>query len=126
MQSLARSECIGEIRKKLLDLARDEETVCDVAARKMVFCRGFERFPTPKLRKRFHWLAHDPELSREELLDRIRKWIHAREFVLELPSACHVMGEEHDLCEGGADFTNEKLAASYEELFGQPVEVVPD
>ncbi|KAA3614295.1 MAG: hypothetical protein DWQ01_00915 [Planctomycetota bacterium] len=115
------------MRERLLKLAEDEgDTVCDVAAREVVFCRGFDRFPTPLLQERFAWMAHDPDIEREELLDRIRRWIHAREQVLDLPTACDVMKEEGDLCRGWATFNLEKLAASYQELFGQAVEVVAD
>ncbi len=118
------------MRTHLLDLLqKDDEgkTVCDVAAEQHIFCRGFDRFPTQVLRKRFPWLLHgEPGLSREEILKRIRKWIHAREFVLGIPTACDLMAEEKDLCEGWGAFSDEKIAASFEEMFGERVELLPD
>lgn len=114
------------MRAWLINHLKDEEdTVCDVAAREGVFCRGFDRFPTPILRKSFPWLAHDPEISREDLVDRIRRWINARKFVLSLPSACDVEACEKDMCMGFEGFDDEKIAASYQEMFGESVEILP-
>ncbi|TAH39634.1 MAG: hypothetical protein EYC70_02265 [Planctomycetota bacterium] len=108
-------------------LPDEEATYCDAAAKERVFCRGFDRFPTALLRERFAWLTHgDESLSREQLLDLIRRWIHAREFVLGLPSACDVMALECELCRGWDSFPNEKLAATHRELFGSEVRVLDD
>ncbi|MFQ5748331.1 MAG: hypothetical protein ACE5H3_02605 [Planctomycetota bacterium] len=117
------------MREHLLELLQghDGKTVCDVAAEQHFFCRGFDRFPDHILRKRFPWLLHgEPGLSRAEILKRIRKWIHAREFVLGIPTACDLMAEEKDLCEGWDGFTDEKIAASFEEMFGERVAIVPE
>ncbi len=125
MERLSREECVRRMRERLLELSGGEEelTVCDAAAEGRVFCRGFDRFPDHVLRERFPWLSQDGP-DREELLRRIREWIHAREFVLGLPTACDVMALEGDLCFGWDTFDDEKLAASYQELFGEEVEIV--
>lgn len=127
MERLTRSECIHRMQKWLAGrLQGDEDTVCDVAAREGVFCRGFDRFPTPILKKSFPWLSHDPNLTREQLLERVRKWIHAREFVLDEHDACDLMACEKDMCTGWQGFNDEKVSATYEEMFGEPVEIIPE
>lgn len=129
MRTLTRSEAARTIREHLYGIAQhaDDKVECDVAGEERVFCRGFDRFPTEYLRERFRWLAHgDRNLSREELLDLIRRWIQAREFVLNVCTACEVMAREEDLCRGTNSFSNEKLAASFQEVFGERVRVVDD
>ncbi|HEX9795170.1 MAG TPA: hypothetical protein VGC54_14395 [Planctomycetota bacterium] len=128
MERIRRSECIRRLRDELVSrLETDDDTLCDIAAREGIFCRGFDRYPTPILRERFPWLLHHEEgVDREELLDRIRRWIHAREFSGDLPTACDVMAVDGDLCHGWDTFPDEKLEATYLEVFHEPVQIADE
>ena len=44
--------------------------------------------------------------------------------VQQMPCACDVQTKLHDTCRGWHDFTNDQLAAYYEQIVGKPVRVV--
>ena len=123
-KTISRTEAIDRLRNELTKLADDENSVCKVAAKKGIFCKGFHRSSDGGLRRCYSWLdKRRPGMSREELEDLANRWQLARQEVNQLPIACDVQQKEHDSCNGWDDFTNKDLATFYFELTGAPIAV---
>jgi hypothetical protein len=119
-----RETAIFELRKKLLALAADEHSACEIAAQNGIFCGGFTRYTDEQLRQRYAWLVrHDPTISREKLEEIADRWQMARQMVNEMPLACDVQRVEHDTCGGWDEFTNDDLARFCEQMLGEKVVV---
>lgn len=123
-RSISRETAILELRKKLLTLAGDDHSACEVAAQNGIFCGGFNRYTDSQLRQRYAWLVrHDPTISREKLEEIADRWQMARQMVNELPLACDVQRVEHDTCGGWDEFSNDDLAGYFEQMLGEKVVV---
>jgi hypothetical protein len=128
MKKVTRDEAIDAIRGKLLTLVDSEHSMCEVASRLGIFCRGFSQHTTGELRKRYDWIVkNQPWLKREEVEDLANRWQLARQFVLGTPIACDTQAEDHEhhhACMGWREFTDEKLASFHRDLLGEEIEVV--
>jgi hypothetical protein len=117
---------IDELREKLAKLCDDEHSMCEVATRKGIFCRGFAQWKTHELKSRHDWIARSrPGLARKELEDLINRWQLARQYLNGFPLACDTQAIEHRTCDGWQGFTDEELAGFCVELGGEAVEIVP-
>ena len=122
---IPRNDAIARLRRELLELTDEENSICKVAAEKGLFCRGFLRYSDAELRKRYDWIAdRRPDLTREELEVIANDWQLAQQEVFELPIACDVQLRVHDTCRGWNDFTNEQLAKFYGQITGQEIAIV--
>jgi hypothetical protein len=122
---LSRQSVIAALRAELLTRA-DGRSICSLAAEQGIFCGGFRRFSDGDLRERLAWLVRKrPTAAREELEGLGDAWQLARQEVGNLPTACDVQTQEHDLCNGWDDFTDDNLATFYRELIGRAVTVIP-
>jgi hypothetical protein len=65
-----------------------------------------------------------PNISRDALESLANLWQLAQQEVKEMPCACDVQTRLHDTCRGWHDFTNDQLAAYYEQIVGEPVRVI--
>ena len=120
-----RNEAIARLRRELVELTDEENSICKVAAEKGLFCRGFLRYSDGELRKRYDWIAdRRPDLTREELEVIANDWQLAQQEVFDLPIACDVQQRVHDTCRGWNDFTNEQLAKFYGQITGQEIAIV--
>jgi len=129
MKTLTRDQAIDALRAKLLTFVDDEHSICEVATRRGIFCGGFAQWSAGELRKRHAWIvAGRPGVQRHELEDLANRWQLARQFVQGKPLACDVQADEHEnhhICRGWRDFTDERLAGFYRELLGEEVEIIP-
>jgi hypothetical protein len=108
---ISRSEAIGRLRRHLKTLTDDEHSMCQVAAKKGIFCHGFARWSDDELRKHFSGLVKQrPKLNRWQLEELANRWELARQIVQNVTLACDVQTKEHDTCRGWDDFGNEELA----------------
>ena len=124
-ESIERSEAINVLRSELVKRTDIETSACKFAAEKGLFCRGFARFGDGELRRKYNWInRRRPDMSRQELEEIANRWQLARQEVDALPVACDVQQQEHDMCLGWDDFTNEDLSRFYFELTGKTVVVV--
>lgn len=121
---LTRQEVLSRIREELLKLVDEEHSICQIAAQKGLFCRGFSRYTDEELRERYGWLLMRPRaLPRPRLEELANTWQLARQVVHDVPIACDVQQLEHDTCGGWDDFANEDLARFYEDLVGGKVTI---
>ena len=123
--AVSRQSLIAALRLELSNRA-DGRSICSLAADRGIFCGGFRRFSDPELRERFAWLVrHRPAVTRPELEALGDAWQLARQEVRGLDTACDVQCEEHDLCNGWDDFSDEDLATFYRSLTGKAISVGP-
>ena len=124
IETLNRNELISRLRRELMQGADEENSVCNVAAERGVFCKGFTRYTDEELRKRYDWIvAKNPVMTREDLERIANDWQLAQQEVHELPTACDVQQKVYDTCRGWNDFTNEQLAKFYFQLTGDEIAI---
>ena len=122
---IARSEAVGRLRQYLKSLTDDEHSICQVAAKKGIFCHGFARWSDEELKKHFAGLVQQrPKLNRWQLEDLANKWELARQVVDKVALACDAQTLEHDTCRGWDDFTNEDLSRFCADLLALDVVIV--
>lgn len=121
-QTVGRAEAIDLLRTELLKHTDCETSACKFAADSGAFCHGFSRFGKYELRRKYAWITRRrPNMSREELEEIANRWQLARQDVRELPTACDVQQQAHEMCNGWDDFSNEELGHFYAELTGRKV-----
>jgi hypothetical protein len=121
---ISRGEAIGRLRHYLKTLTDDEHSMCQVAAKKGIFCHGFARFSDEELKKRFAGLLSlRPKLNRWQVEELANRWELARQMVDGVTLACDAQTIEHDTCRGWDDFPNEQLARFCADLLGLDVAV---
>ena len=122
-EGISRQSLVAALRRELTNRA-DGRSICSLAAEQGIFCGGFRRFSDAELRDRFAWIASKrPASTRAELELLGDAWQLARQEVRDLPTACDVQSQEHDLCNGWDDFSDSDLATFYRELTGKEVTV---
>jgi hypothetical protein len=121
--AISRQEAIDALRPLLLKRA-DGHSLCSAAGVDGIFCLGFCRFSNAELRQRLPWLVRKrPEATRADIEELGDRWQLARQEVTGAATACDVQSEEHDLCNGWNDFSDDDLAKFYQELTGETVHV---
>lgn len=125
MRELTREEAIRELRAHLVTLVDDEHSMCQVAAEKNIFCRGFRRLNSSELREKYAWMAKkaDHQLTRSELEERANTWKLARQHLHDTDLACDAELEDRDQCVGWDEFSDERLSELHGELLGERVEI---
>lgn len=127
MRTVKRDEAIKDIRRELLKLVDDDHSVCEVAGRLGIFCRGFRQFSDQELERRYDWIVKRRNVkSREELEAFANRWQLARQFVQNQKLACDVQLDERDTCDGWDTFTLAQLERFYKQLCSEEVHVVDD
>lgn len=120
---ISRPALIAALRDEL-ERRAGEMSICRLAARTGIFCKGFRRDSDEELKARYGWIARkNAGASREELEDLADRWQLARQDVLGARTSCDVQQLEHDVCGGWDDFTDEQLAVFLRELTGRSVVV---
>lgn len=129
MQRWSRAQAIDRLRKVLEAQCDGDRSICFVAARKDISCRGFAQWKVHELKERYPQIARNrPHLTRAEFEDLADRWQLARQFCLGTTLACDTqMQEEHfKTCRGWDEFTDEDLAGFVADLCAETVEVIPD
>ncbi len=129
MNTIKRGEAIRLLKEKCLSLVDDEHSLCEVAARRKVFCGGFSQWTFGELKERYDWIvARNPRITRAELEELANRWQLARQFVSDCNLSCdNQLGEtHHQTCKGWDEFKNEELALYCKELCDRELQVVPD
>lgn len=119
---VSRTAAIALLRAALLELVDDDRSICQVAAERGIFCRGFRRYSDEEFRQRYWWLA-GIGLTRKQIEQRANLWQLARQLYHDVPLACDVQQRDRDACNGWDDFSNQTLAEFYRELTGLELEI---
>ncbi|MFN7972565.1 MAG: hypothetical protein U0166_09480 [Acidobacteriota bacterium] len=124
MRHLTRANLIYRLRDYLKKLVDDEHSLCLVAARKGIFCKGFAQWSDDELRKKFAWIADArPGISREELEDVINRYKLGRTEALGCDLPCDAQMIDRDTCFGWDGFSDEDLVRFHKEWYGEEVKV---
>lgn len=124
---LSRESVIGALRSELAGRANGEMSICKLAALSGVFCKGLSRFSDIDLKRRFSWIVKkNPGVTREALEETVDNWQLARQEVDQAAAACDVQQQEHDLCGGWDDFSDEQLSRFLLELTGRTVTIATE
>ncbi len=127
MKTITRTQAIEHLREHFLKLVDEEHSLCTVAARHGIFCRGFRRFSDTELKEKFYWIAGSRRnLTRAELEDVIDRYKRARQEALDVPLSCDAQMIDRDTCLGWDEFTDADLARFYQDLLRVEVELIPD
>jgi len=129
MKTIPRSQAIQDLRRELLKLVDAEHSLCFVAARRGLFCAGFERWSDEELEQRIPREWRGPEKkTRAELLRLANRWMLSLQERNEVPLPCDLaaVGPLPSLCGGWAQFTEAELAQFHLEMCGEEVRIVPD
>lgn len=127
-KTLTRSQAIDLLRQKCIKLVDEEHSLCQVASRLHILCRGFSQWTSSELKKRHDWIVKNrPGITRQELESLANRWQLARQLALDEPLACDAQMREthHPVCRGWDEHTDEDLGRFCEELTGEAHEVVP-
>ena len=125
METLARSVVVDRLRQYLLGLVDEDHTICDVAARRRIFCQGFRRCSSKELREKFNWIDRK-DLSDEQFTDLVNAYLLGRKQSLDAPLACDAQLLDRDTCLGWDEFSDAALAGFHEEWLGTPVQIEPE
>jgi len=114
---ISRPALIAALRDELVQRAGGDVSICSLAAKNGIFCKGFRRYSDAELKERYSWIAKkNRDATRAELEEIADRWQLARQDVLGAVSACDVQQLEHDSCGGWDDFTDEQLSTFLREL----------
>jgi hypothetical protein len=121
---ITREAAVGRIRSKLIEMAEDGKSMCQIAAEKNVLCRGFHHDTTDELRWRYaDKIPNGPNLDRDQLEQLANAWQTWRQRKEGTLLCCDVQYMVYETCRGWDDFTNEELARFCLELTGERVSV---
>jgi len=128
MRTIPRSQAIENLRRELLKLVDEESSLCLVAARRGIFCKGFGQWPREELERRFPWiLRREPEGTRADVERQANRWQLGRQDPRRGQLPCDVVSDHRSFpCGGWDEFYESELATFHRELCGESVRVVPD
>lgn len=123
-RKLTRDEAIVALRKKLLEMTDEEHSICEVAGKHGLLCRGFTQWDDSEFRSRFDEVARRRPLANRYQLEQLANtWQLARQIVEQVPLACDLSPADHRVCMGWDTFSDDDLARYCNELLGEPVVV---
>src|SRR5690349_6501165 len=94
---MTRDEAVRRLRYHLLKMTDDEHSICQVAAKTGIFCKGFSRWSDKELRDHFgNLVRHRPGMNRWQLEALANEWELARQTVDHVRIACDAQSLEHD------------------------------
>jgi hypothetical protein len=121
---LTREAAVARLRRNLISLKEEGKSICQIAAEKEIFCRGFHRDGDDELRSRYAATIDGAEhLPREELEARANAWQVERQEQEGTLLCCDVQSMCYETCRAWNDFTNEDLARFCAEMLGETVHV---
>jgi hypothetical protein len=128
IRTCTRDEAIQDLRKSLESLQDDQHSICQVAAQRGLFCRGFAQWTFTELRERYPQILRSrPRLTRHSLEDLANRWQLARQWATGEPTACDVQQHERTFqqCRGWDEWSDADLETFHAELCHEPVAITP-
>ncbi|HEY7862582.1 MAG TPA: hypothetical protein VIE39_02920 [Thermoanaerobaculia bacterium] len=121
----SRGEAIARLRRALLARTDEEHSLCEVAAEKGIFCRGFRRFDDAEFRRRFRGtIGESPRLNRvqmEQVANLLQLSLQLRWRVSLACDAQKLSRGGH--CRGWDEFSNAQLGRFCADILDQSVVV---
>ncbi|MEA2766062.1 MAG: hypothetical protein QOK07_2466 [Gemmatimonadaceae bacterium] len=118
-ETISREVAISRIRTEMAELCDGGKSACQVAAERNILCRGFNRDSDDELRRRYApYVGAAERISRSDLERVANHWHLARQRTEDVPLACDVQYQHHQVCRGWDDFSNQELSDFCLELAG--------
>jgi hypothetical protein len=119
-----RGEAISRLRESLQRLSDDEHSMCQVAAERRIFCRGFQRWHDSEFHDRWKAiLGESTHLTRPQMEELANLWQLTEQIRTRVGLACDAQAMHHGACRGWDEFSNETLARYCNEVLGRNVVV---
>jgi len=120
---LTREEAIDRLRVGLLRLSDGENSMCEVAARLGIFCRGFRRWPDGEfLRVWMRSMGVTTHLNRSQMERLADIWQLTEQLRLRIPIACDAR-LACGPCRGWNEFSDSQLELHCADVLGQNVAI---
>jgi len=117
-----REEAIAKLRRSLQKLAGEDHSICQVAAERGIFCRGFRRWHDAEFHERWRVvLGESTHLSRSQIERLADVWQLSEQIRCRVGLACDAQTIAHGPCRGWAEFSDETLGHFCAEVLGQRV-----
>lgn len=121
---ITREVAVARIRQQLIAISEKGKSVCEIAAEKKLFCRGFHRDTDDELRWRYaDRIPGALGMTRDELERRANAWHLERQKQEGTLLCCDVQSMCYETCRAWDDFSNEDLERFCRELSGEQVTV---
>jgi hypothetical protein len=120
-----REEAVSRLRASLLALTDDEHSLCQIAAERGIFCRGFRRWNEAEFDRRWRrYIGRSTHLSREQMEAYANVWELAEQIRRRVSLACDAQTSGRGPCRGWNEFSNADIARFCNDVLGENVEVV--
>ena len=121
----SRPEAIARLRAALLALTDEENSICQVAGKLGIFCRGFRRWNASEFDRRWRGaIGRSTHLSRAQMEDFANLWQLSEQIRQRVAFACDAKTEGGGTCRGWDEFSNADLGRFCADVLGRNVEVI--
>jgi len=125
-QVFTREEAIRSLRSALQPMCGADRSMCDVAAEKGIFCRGFRRWPDSEFHRRWKGaLGTSTHLTRAQMERLADLWQLAEQLRCGVGFACDVDARPAGACRGWDEFENSALERFCADLLGLSLVIEP-
>ena len=119
-----RDEAIRRLRLALQPMCDSDRSMCEVAASKGIFCRGFRRWHDSEFHLRWKGaLGTSTHLTRAQMERLADIWQLSEQVRCGVAFACDASARCHGPCRGWDEFANDGLARFCQDLLGARVVV---
>ena len=115
----SRQEAIRRLRAALQPMCGPDRSMCEVAASRGIFCRGFRRWHDSEFHLRWKAaLGTSTHLSREQIERLADLWQLTEQVRCGVTFACDVTACQQGACRGWDEFTNDELGRFCRDILG--------
>lgn len=109
--NVARGASIERLRRALIPLVDEDNSICRVAAERMIFCRGFRRWHIAEFDRRWRpAIGRSTHLTRDQMEKYANLWQLTEQVCQRVPLACDLTPGPTTPCRGWEEFSDEDLA----------------
>jgi hypothetical protein len=113
------------LRQALLTLCDGEHSMCQVAAERGIFCRGFRRWNASEFDRRWRFaIGRSTHLSRAQMEEFANVWQLSEQLRQRVALACDAGVNGPGGCRGWNEFSNADLSRFCADVLGLSVQVV--
>ncbi len=124
IETWSREEAIAGLRRRLQELGGEEHSMCQVAAERGIFCRGFRRWHDAEFHERWRVvLGQSTHLSRAQIEQLADLWQLSEQIRCRVGLACDAQTIAHGPCRGWDEFTDRSLEQFCAEVLSRRVVV---
>lgn len=122
-----REETIRRLRAALQPMCGGDRSMCEVAAEKGIFCRGFRRWHDSEFHRRWKGaLGRSTHLTRAQMERLADLWQLSEQLRCGVAFACDASQRAPGACRGWDEFSNDALASFCADLLGTQAVVVDE